>query len=207
MQEADHIDRAVDSAFARAWIEVSKEPPSWDLQRRHTNRSMLFVRYLGKHLERVFNRKGFRVHRSRQKESVKGPTETQRDIDVFRLDRDGLVLRNIWQIESEFAYTGPDPLNPTKLRGNLREDLNKLISGCARNSLLVTSAEWLSDDREWFLNTIQKAAIRWHSSNRTTGVFFVALIPYVSKWHRLTKEELRCQLLKFDRDRREFLLK
>lgn len=204
MHEADQIERAVNTAFASAWIEVRKEPTSWDLQARHTNRSMLFVRYLGRHMERVFNKKGFLVHRSRRKEGGQGPSETQRDIDVFQLDSDGLLLKNIWQVESEFAYTGPDPLNPKKLRGNLREDLNKLISGCAWNTLLVTSVEWMTDDRDWFLTTIQKAAVRWHSGNRTTGAFFVALIPFVSKWHRLTKENLQCRLMKFDHEAGNF---
>ena len=76
-----------------------------DLGVRHRHRSMLFVRHLGLLLEKEYGNGQFSIHRKREGEEVDSPRETLHDIDVFEVDETGLIERNIWQVESELAFS------------------------------------------------------------------------------------------------------
>ena len=144
---------------------------------------------------------------SPKKEEIVGrkkPKETQHDFDVFQINENGLLIRNIWQIESEWAYTGENPKKPKPLRTNLIEDINKLICGCARNSLLITSVEWLKDDREWFMAVVNKAAFFWNYFNRVHAHFYLILMPFVSKWDSMEKQQVVSRAFKYEPEERRF---
>ena len=193
------LKNALFTALCRAWHESLGDDQDFPLGPRHRSRSTRFIREFGCLLDGWYDSDQFEVHWKREGRPVPRKGEVLHDFDVFAMEAE-ILQTNILQVESEFAYMGRNPLNPRPRKNKLLEDLNKLICGCAENSLLITSLEWLSDEGEWFLSTVRRAARRWHSLNSTnTKVsFYVALIPFVSKWHALTEKELQCDLMTFN---------
>ena len=185
MKTDQDVHVAVQWAFNNAWKESRGDEQAFsELKHLHRHRSMLFVRHLGLRLDEQYKDKCFLVHRKRQEERVKKPGETLHDIDVFEVDKNGLLNRNLWQIESELAYKYDARHDVNRPRLNrLLEDLNKLISGCAVRSLLITSREWLEkNEQSAFRDRIDCAARRWHNNNKGGKAFYVATIPFVSNW-------------------------
>ena len=195
------LKRILYSAFKSAWhSSLGDQTKIPDLATRHANRSRLFVRELGRHFDDQYHEDQYIVHWKRTGESVTTPGETMHDINVFQVDQGRLLQRPIWQIESEFAFkyvlerkiARPKPKD-------LLEDLNKLICGCAENSLFVTSEEWNEDGQlNWFQDTIERAARNWYNCTNGEGNFYVATVPFVYKWHCLEETELECKLIKFN---------
>ena len=169
---------------------------------------MLFVRHLGQQMERLYSGGEFRVHRKREGEEIVRPGETLHDIDVFKLGSNDLIERNIWQVESELAFSskcvqGYDTLKP-KL-GELVEDINKLICGSADYSLLVTSKEWMENgQRSAFLDRIEGAARLWHGNCEQNKVYYIATIPFVSNWPKLDDSDLNSIVGRYSQSKGHF---
>ncbi|MCY3542146.1 MAG: hypothetical protein OXH31_09625 [Gammaproteobacteria bacterium] len=208
MKTDQDVHVAVQRALTSAWKESQGDEHKFKkLKHRHRNRSMLFVRHLGLHLDEQYNGKSFLVHRKRQKEKVKTPGETLHDIDVFEVEGKKLLKRNVWQIESELAYTFDQKRRRNKpLLPKLVEDLNKLVCGSAEHSIFITSKEWMDNSRKLkFHDVIERAARNWHKYNNGERAFYISTIPFVSTWPNLRETELKCVLLRFDRQTEQFM--
>ena len=197
MDSGREVRMVVKSALVSAWRKC-KGDEEYIRRRgpRHRNRSSEFVNELGLLLDAIYDGDEFAVHRIREDNHIDDEREVLHDIDVIKRDADDLLVRNLWQIESEFAYKGSNPMEPEPLRDVLVYDLNKLMCGFAENSVLITSIEWLDDDKTWFIDILQRAARRWHSGGFGRG-FYVCLVPFVSKWHALEREDLVCRVFRF----------